>query len=162
MMSLKAGTETSVRGSKKSSNPGIGVEAVKAARQKLQGLARDSIDFRLLNALLTYAPTEESVGVIAGDILAASTQPDGFKQLAEFYTKGLLLPSKLLITSHLVLNIYLVDSESRWEDATGFVSSFARRGCQDRGRRHCRRSRSRQEGSSEVEEICKSQLASAP
>ena len=63
------------------------MEAVKAARQKLQGLARDSINFRLLNALI-YAPTEEGVGVIAGDILAASTQPDGLEQLAEFYIIG--------------------------------------------------------------------------
>jgi len=71
------------------------MENITDAREKLQVLARDSIAFRLLDVLLTRAPTEEGSDVIARDIIDASTEPDGFDQLAQFYTIGLLfLPSK--------------------------------------------------------------------
>jgi hypothetical protein len=69
-------------------------KTVSTARAKLQGLARDSIEFRLLDALLTHAPTIEGLHVIAADIIAASAELDGLERLAEFYKTGLLLPSK--------------------------------------------------------------------
>jgi hypothetical protein len=62
---------------------------VSTARAKLQGLARDSIEFRLLDALLTHAPTIEGLDVIATDIIAASAELDGLEWLAEFYKTGL-------------------------------------------------------------------------
>ena len=65
-----------------------------AARTKLQALASDSIEFRLLNALLTHAPTIGGRDVIATDIIAASVEPHGLKELAQFYKTGLLLPSE--------------------------------------------------------------------
>jgi hypothetical protein len=55
---------------------------------------RNTTEFRLLDALLTHAPTEEGVSVIATDIVTASTEQNSFQQLAEFYKAGLLLPSK--------------------------------------------------------------------
>jgi hypothetical protein len=66
------------------------------ARTKLQELPNDSIEFRLLNALLTHAPTIQGQDVIATDIITASGEPDGLQQLAQFYTIGLLLPSESL------------------------------------------------------------------
>jgi len=100
---------------------------VEAAREKLQVLAKHSIAFRLLDAFLTHAPTIEGVDVIAGDILAASTQPDGFEQLADLYKINFLLPSTFpVMTDRYPLNAYPAVSESRWSNASGFVSSFAR------------------------------------
>ena len=67
-----------------------------ATRIKLENLANgSSIPSRLLNALLTHAPTLKGASVIATDIIAASASLDGPGQLAEFYITGLLLPSKL-------------------------------------------------------------------
>jgi hypothetical protein len=83
------------------------------ARAKLQSLTKDSIEFRLLCALLTHAPTVEGVGVIARDIIEASAVHDGLDQLAKFYIKGLLLPSKFVIAPALdSQSIYMVESES--------------------------------------------------
>jgi len=70
----------------------INTETVEAALEKLQDFARDSITFRLLDVLLTHASTAEGLGVIAGDIIDATIEPDGFDQLAEFYKTGLLIP----------------------------------------------------------------------
>lgn len=72
----------------------ISTANIQIAHEKLQGTDDDSIEFRLLNALLTHAPTAEGVDVIATDIITASSEPDGLKQLAEFYETCLLLPSK--------------------------------------------------------------------
>ena len=66
------------------------------ARTLLQGLANDSFEFLLLDALLTYAPTIEGRDVIASDILNASVELNGFIQLAQHYKTGLLLPSESL------------------------------------------------------------------
>lgn len=77
-----------------SEGPSAPTSTVETARAKLQILAKDSIEFRLLDALLTHAPTLEGSGVIATDIVAVSAEPDGLNQLAEFYKKGFLLPSK--------------------------------------------------------------------
>lgn len=65
-----------------------------AARTKLQALANNSIEFRLLNALLTHAPTIGGRDVIATDIVAASVEPHGLEELAQFYKTGLLLPMR--------------------------------------------------------------------
>jgi hypothetical protein len=67
---------------------------IQIGHEKLQGTDEDSMKFRLLNALLTHALTAEGVDVIATDIITASSEPDGLKQLAKFYETGLLLPSK--------------------------------------------------------------------
>jgi hypothetical protein len=67
---------------------------IETAREKLQGTDQDSIAFRLLNALLTHAPTVEGVRVIAEDIVDASAELDGLIRLADFYKTGLILPSK--------------------------------------------------------------------
>ena len=64
------------------------------ARDKLKALPSDGVDHRLLQALLTHAPTNEGVEVIATDIIAASEEEDGLKDLARFYTTGLILPSE--------------------------------------------------------------------
>jgi hypothetical protein len=76
-------------------NMSTSTEAIEiAARAKLQDLPADDIEFRLLDALLTNAPTPEGVAVIAADIISASEEPNGLTQLATFYKTGLLLPSK--------------------------------------------------------------------
>lgn len=72
-----------------------------AARTKLQALANNSIEFRLLNALLTHAPTIGGRDVIATDIVAASVEPHGLEELAQFYKTGLLLPSESLLLNFL-------------------------------------------------------------
>jgi hypothetical protein len=86
-------------GSALSAGPPTSTSTAEAAHAKLESLAKDSIPFRLLNALLTHAPTVEGVGVIASDIIAASAEPGGLDRLAEFYKTGLLLPSRLLISN---------------------------------------------------------------
>jgi hypothetical protein len=69
-------------------------ETVALAQEKLQVLAPDTLEFRVLDALLAHAPTAQGVLVIANDIIDASTQQNGFVQLANFYTSGLILPSE--------------------------------------------------------------------
>jgi hypothetical protein len=59
-----------------------------------QPVVKDSLELRLLDALLTCAPTAKGVDIIAMDIITASAQPDGLGQLTDFYITGLLLPSK--------------------------------------------------------------------
>lgn len=77
-----------------STGPPTSTSTAEVAHAKLESLAKDSISFRLLNALLTHAPTVEGVGVIVADIIAASAEPGDLVQLAEFYKTGLLLPMK--------------------------------------------------------------------
>ena len=69
-------------------------QSVTMARDKLKAFPSDDVDHRLLLALLTHAPTNEGVEIIATDIIAASEEEDGLKQLAKFYTRGLILPSE--------------------------------------------------------------------
>jgi len=110
------------------SNEQLAMKAKVKAREKLQSLARDGLAFRLLDALLTHAPTEVFVDAIVGDIIAAASSQPGSRTSLK---TSLLLPSKLPVMinrSPTRLKAYLVDSEGRWADATGFVSSFARRG----------------------------------
>ena len=64
------------------------------ARIQLESLDKNSQTFRLLDAFLTHAPTAEGVDVIASDIVTASAVQGGLDELAEFYTTGLILPSK--------------------------------------------------------------------
>jgi hypothetical protein len=70
------------------------VSTTETAREKLQELAEESVDFRLLNALLKHAPTSTGVDVIARHIIDASMTPNGLSELTKFYVTGLLLPSK--------------------------------------------------------------------
>ena len=68
---------------------------VAKARRALENVDQNTRTFRLLDALLVCAPTEAGRDVIASDIDAASSEPNGFDRLAEFYKTGLLLPSAL-------------------------------------------------------------------
>lgn len=69
-------------------------QQVVIANGKLKDLLRKDVNYRLLKALLEYAPTAEGKEVIASDIIAASEEEDGLMQLARFYTTGLILPLK--------------------------------------------------------------------
>ena len=68
-----------------------------AARAKLESLEKNSISFRLLDSLLTHAPTVEGLNIIISDIITASAKTNGLDQLAEFYITGLFMPSNLYI-----------------------------------------------------------------
>lgn len=92
------GSTTSSPRSTPSAEPSTSSSPVEVARAKLESLEKDSISFRLLEALLKHAPTVEGANVIITDIIAASAEPNGLDQLAEFYKTGrLLIPSKLLV-----------------------------------------------------------------
>jgi hypothetical protein len=67
------------------------------ARAKLESLEKNSISFRLLDSLLTHAPTVEGLNIIISDIITASAETNGLDQLAEFYITGLFMPSNLYI-----------------------------------------------------------------
>ena len=82
-------------GSAPSAEPSTSTSTTEVARAKLESLEKDGISFRLLEALLKHAPTAKGLNVIITDIIAASAEPNGLDQLAEFYKTGLLLPSKL-------------------------------------------------------------------
>ena len=68
-----------------SAEPSTSTSTVEVTRAKLESLEKDSISFRLLEALLKHAPTVEGANVIITDIIAASAEPNGLDQLAEFY-----------------------------------------------------------------------------
>jgi hypothetical protein len=71
-------------------------DLITTARARVNQLPRHYAEFRILDALLTHAPTAEGVEVIARDIIAASEEEDGLVQLAGLYKTGLLLPSEYL------------------------------------------------------------------
>ena len=85
-----------------STEPSASTSTVDVARAKLESLKKDSIPFRLLDALLKHAPTAEGLDVIISDIIAASAEPNGLDQLADFYKTGLLIPSKLPVLYYIL------------------------------------------------------------
>jgi hypothetical protein len=85
-----------VAGPAYSSGPSPAAQFIEEARAQLNGLPQESQTFRLLDALLSHAPTPQGKSVIATDIIAASEEADGFQQLEKFYITGLLLPCRSL------------------------------------------------------------------
>jgi hypothetical protein len=78
------------------------------AREKLQGFSEDSIDFRLLDALLTHALTALGADVVARHIIDVSAASDGLSQLAKFYIIGLPLPSKPYVIENSSCNTFSI------------------------------------------------------
>ena len=91
------------------------------ARAKLESLEKDSITFRLLDALLTHAPTVEGLNIIISDIVTASAETNGLNQLAEFYKTGLFLPSNHHIFISVTSQVSMIYSEFWWSDIYGFI-----------------------------------------
>ena len=100
---------------------------ITVARAKLESLEKDSVSFRLLDALLMHAPTVEGLNIIISDIITASAETNGLDQLAKFYITGLFLPSNLHIFISVTSQVSMIYSEGWWSDTYGFISSFSRR-----------------------------------